>query len=174
MKIRRICIVVSVLAAAMVPSLSHAARDRLAGYGNAQFGMTLGEVMAKLDGNGAQTGNQVRAPAAFEINGSRPAILYTFDRNGRLGKVLVQNSKPAVFLECLVSFQLYLQFVSAEHGKADYLFQDSEDGIHAWRAMFLFEGGGAVHLNVNFGTEDLCSVEVGYLPAPEKTQMVTQ
>lgn len=160
------------LAGLMLPRTASAGRDTLPGYGNAAFGMTRAEVKSRLDGGDVEAGGQLHQPAPFKLNGRRPTIAYSFDGNGRLDKVTVKNNATAVFLDCLATYQLYLQFVSAEHGRADYLLQDANEGVHAWRAIFLFSDGGAVHLNVTYGTEDACAVEIGYLPAPEKAQLV--
>jgi hypothetical protein len=172
MKFIRTVTVAAAFAAAMLPGAANAARDALQGYRDVAFGMTRAEVSTRLDGRGVAAGGQLRAPASFELNGRRPTVAYSFDDKGELNRVTVQNAATAIFLECLATYQLYLQFVSAEHGRADYLFQDANEGIHAWRAMFLFSDGGAVHLNVTYGTEDACSVEIGYLPAPEKARLV--
>lgn len=149
-----------------------AANGSLTGFGDAHFGMTRAQVQAQLSDRSVVNGNNLRAPAPFKINGKSPWTTYRFDKHNRLHRIEMEDDQPATYLDCLSAFQLYLHFLSAQYGKADYLFQDSHEKDHYWRAMFLFEDGGAVHLNVNFGPPEGCTTNVTYLPSPIGAKMV--
>lgn len=145
------------------------AADRpLTGYGNLHFGMSRDQVLEAINGKGSidSNGRRIRATEELIIEQRRLRTSYLFDVNNTLEKVLIENSAKAEFLECLSTFQFYLQLLTNKYGNASHIIQDATAAARTWRAMYMFSSGGAIHLNTDLKGADDCGVEIFYLAPP--------
>jgi hypothetical protein len=133
------------------------------GFGDVKLGMARADVEAVLGAGVRENGHSLEKARAGRLNGRQVRAIYDFDQAGYLGRIRLSDGEESDFPTCFSNFQALLHIFTVQHGRAVYVLNDSEAGLHAWRATFIGSDGSAIHLHNDFHPPKECIVGVYFV-----------